>query len=197
MTDLLGNRIEMYVGVPSTTQPHIDAGKIRARDHGHAARRDAAQHSHRRRVGLSGFGPPTGTRSSPRGRRRRRYSTTGTARSESARRSAREGRARTPRARSGAGHARRSCSIHRPRDREVGQGRARGEGHDGVGRSVPARPARRRTRSISPTSQALRQRHARPADALPTWPPRLACFEGTTRALVLPNERMQPRRLLS
>ena len=30
MTDLLGNRIEMYVGVPSTTQPHIDAGKIRA-----------------------------------------------------------------------------------------------------------------------------------------------------------------------
>ena len=30
MTDLLGGRIEMYVGVPSTTQPHIDAGKARA-----------------------------------------------------------------------------------------------------------------------------------------------------------------------
>ena len=30
MTDLLGGRIEMYVGVPSTTQPHVDAGKLRA-----------------------------------------------------------------------------------------------------------------------------------------------------------------------
>ena len=30
MTDLLGGRIDMYVGVPSTTQPHVDAGKLRA-----------------------------------------------------------------------------------------------------------------------------------------------------------------------
>ena len=30
MTDLLGGRLDMYVGVPSTVAPHIDAGKIRA-----------------------------------------------------------------------------------------------------------------------------------------------------------------------
>jgi len=30
MTDLLGGRIDMYVGVPSTVAPHIDAGKARA-----------------------------------------------------------------------------------------------------------------------------------------------------------------------
>jgi len=30
MTDLLGGRIDMYVGVPSTVAPHIDAGKLRA-----------------------------------------------------------------------------------------------------------------------------------------------------------------------
>ena len=56
MTDLLGGRIEMYVGVPSTAQPHIDAGKIRAlATTGTRARRDAAQRSDRRRVGLSGL----------------------------------------------------------------------------------------------------------------------------------------------
>lgn len=30
ITDLLGGRIEMYVSVPSTAQPHIEAGKVRA-----------------------------------------------------------------------------------------------------------------------------------------------------------------------
>jgi tripartite-type tricarboxylate transporter receptor subunit TctC len=30
MTDLLGGRIDMYVGVPSTVAPHVDAGKLRA-----------------------------------------------------------------------------------------------------------------------------------------------------------------------
>ena len=30
MTDLLGGRIDMYVGVPSTVAPHVDAGKARA-----------------------------------------------------------------------------------------------------------------------------------------------------------------------
>jgi len=30
MTDLLGGRLDMYVGVPSTVAPHIDAGKVRA-----------------------------------------------------------------------------------------------------------------------------------------------------------------------
>jgi tripartite-type tricarboxylate transporter receptor subunit TctC len=30
MTDLLGGRIDMYVGVPSTVAPHVDAGKTRA-----------------------------------------------------------------------------------------------------------------------------------------------------------------------
>jgi len=30
MTDLLGGRLDMYVGVPSTVAPHIDAGKARA-----------------------------------------------------------------------------------------------------------------------------------------------------------------------
>jgi tripartite-type tricarboxylate transporter receptor subunit TctC len=30
LTDLLGGRIEMYISVPSTSQPHIDAGKVRA-----------------------------------------------------------------------------------------------------------------------------------------------------------------------
>ena len=30
MTDLLGGRIDMYIAVPSTAQPHIEAGKIRA-----------------------------------------------------------------------------------------------------------------------------------------------------------------------
>jgi tripartite-type tricarboxylate transporter receptor subunit TctC len=30
LTDLLGGRIEMYVSVPSTAQPHIEAGKVRA-----------------------------------------------------------------------------------------------------------------------------------------------------------------------
>src|SRR4029453_2225371 len=30
MTDLLGERIAMYVGVPSTTQPHVEAGKVPA-----------------------------------------------------------------------------------------------------------------------------------------------------------------------
>ena len=30
MTDLLGGRLDMYVGVPSTVGPHVDAGKLRA-----------------------------------------------------------------------------------------------------------------------------------------------------------------------
>jgi tripartite-type tricarboxylate transporter receptor subunit TctC len=30
MTDLLGGRLDMYVGVPSTVAPHVDAGKARA-----------------------------------------------------------------------------------------------------------------------------------------------------------------------
>jgi tripartite-type tricarboxylate transporter receptor subunit TctC len=30
MTDLLGARIDMYVGVPSTVAPHVEAGKLRA-----------------------------------------------------------------------------------------------------------------------------------------------------------------------
>jgi len=30
MTDLLAGRIDMYVGVPSTVAPHVDAGKLRA-----------------------------------------------------------------------------------------------------------------------------------------------------------------------
>jgi len=30
MTDLIGGRIDMYVGVPSTVAPHVDAGKARA-----------------------------------------------------------------------------------------------------------------------------------------------------------------------
>ena len=30
LTDLLGGRIEMYISVPSTSQPHVDAGKVRA-----------------------------------------------------------------------------------------------------------------------------------------------------------------------
>ena len=30
MTDLLGGRIDMYVSVPSTAQPHIESGKVRA-----------------------------------------------------------------------------------------------------------------------------------------------------------------------
>jgi len=30
MTDLLGGRIDMYVGVPSTVAPHVEAGKLRA-----------------------------------------------------------------------------------------------------------------------------------------------------------------------
>jgi len=30
MTDVLGGRIDMYVGVPSTVSPHVDAGKARA-----------------------------------------------------------------------------------------------------------------------------------------------------------------------
>jgi tripartite-type tricarboxylate transporter receptor subunit TctC len=30
LTDLLGGRIEMYAGVPSTTQPHVESGKLRA-----------------------------------------------------------------------------------------------------------------------------------------------------------------------
>jgi tripartite-type tricarboxylate transporter receptor subunit TctC len=30
MTDLLGGRVTMYPGVPSTTAPHIEAGKLRA-----------------------------------------------------------------------------------------------------------------------------------------------------------------------
>lgn len=30
MTDLLGARLDMYVGVPSTVAPHVDAGKVRA-----------------------------------------------------------------------------------------------------------------------------------------------------------------------
>jgi tripartite-type tricarboxylate transporter receptor subunit TctC len=30
MTDLLGGRIDMYASVPSTAQPHVEAGKIRA-----------------------------------------------------------------------------------------------------------------------------------------------------------------------
>ena len=30
MTDLLGGRVSMYIAVPSTAQPHIDAGKLRA-----------------------------------------------------------------------------------------------------------------------------------------------------------------------
>ena len=30
MTDLLGGRIDMYVGVPYTVAPHVDAGKLRA-----------------------------------------------------------------------------------------------------------------------------------------------------------------------
>jgi tripartite-type tricarboxylate transporter receptor subunit TctC len=29
MTDLLGGRIDMYVGVPSTVAPHVDSGKVR------------------------------------------------------------------------------------------------------------------------------------------------------------------------
>ena len=29
MTDLLGGRIDMYVGVPSTVASHVDAGKVR------------------------------------------------------------------------------------------------------------------------------------------------------------------------
>ena len=30
MTDLLGGRLDMYVGVPSTVAPHVEAGKVRA-----------------------------------------------------------------------------------------------------------------------------------------------------------------------
>ena len=30
MTDLLGGRIDMYIAVPSTAQPHIESGKVRA-----------------------------------------------------------------------------------------------------------------------------------------------------------------------
>ena len=30
MTDLLGGRLDMYVGVPSTVAPHVNAGKLRA-----------------------------------------------------------------------------------------------------------------------------------------------------------------------
>jgi len=30
MTDLLAGRIDMYIGVPSTVAPHVDAGKLRA-----------------------------------------------------------------------------------------------------------------------------------------------------------------------
>ena len=30
MTDLLGGRLDMYVGVPSTVAPHVDSGKVRA-----------------------------------------------------------------------------------------------------------------------------------------------------------------------
>src|SRR5215467_10476883 len=30
MTDLLGGRLDMYVGVPSTVGPHVDSGKVRA-----------------------------------------------------------------------------------------------------------------------------------------------------------------------
>ena len=30
MTDLLGGRVDMYLGVPSTVAPHIEAGKLRA-----------------------------------------------------------------------------------------------------------------------------------------------------------------------
>jgi tripartite-type tricarboxylate transporter receptor subunit TctC len=30
MTDILSGRIDMYLGVPSTVAPHVDAGKLRA-----------------------------------------------------------------------------------------------------------------------------------------------------------------------
>jgi tripartite-type tricarboxylate transporter receptor subunit TctC len=30
MADLLAGRVSMYIGVPSTVNPHVDAGKLRA-----------------------------------------------------------------------------------------------------------------------------------------------------------------------
>ena len=54
MTDLLGGRIEMYVGVPSTVAAAHRRRQGCARSRRRArARRNAAQRAHRRRVGLS------------------------------------------------------------------------------------------------------------------------------------------------
>ena len=54
MTDLLGGRVDMYPGVPSTVAPHVDAGKLRAlATTGAQAHRDHAQRADGRRVGLS------------------------------------------------------------------------------------------------------------------------------------------------
>ena len=80
MTDLLGGRIDMYLGVPSTAAPHVETGKIRALATTGAKRTSGCPTFRRSPSRVTPASRrPTGTPSWRPARRRRRSSTTGTA----------------------------------------------------------------------------------------------------------------------
>ena len=82
MTDLLGGRIDAYLGVPSTVAPHVDTGKFaHSRPPARSVRRRCRPCRRSRNRGTPASRRPTGTRSWRPARRRVRSSTTGTARS--------------------------------------------------------------------------------------------------------------------